>query len=200
MTESKKSSSAPRSDAANQQFETEYKHGAALVTTASLSEKDFQRLLADRIVKNWSQWGMVAGFIPVPFLDLVTISGLQIKMVYDLCKVYDVPFKQRQVRAILSGLAGGGVTTVSSAALSGALVKHIPIVGSTLGAITQPALSYATTYAIGAVFVRHFESNGTLMTMSAEALKASYHEQLLKAKTMFNKMEGVVSPTAPSAA
>lgn len=199
MTESKKSSSAPSSDAANQQFEAEYKSEAALVTTAALSEKDFQRLLADRIVKNWSQWGMVAGFIPVPFLDLATISGLQIKMVYDLCKVYDVPFKQRQVRAILSGLVGGGVTTVSSAALSGALIKHIPIIGSSLGAITQPALSYATTYAIGTVFVRHFESNGTLMSMSAKALKASYHEQVLKAKAMFNKVEGVVAPTVPSA-
>lgn len=199
MTESKKASSAPSSDAANQQFEAEYKSEAALVSTAALSEKDFQRLLADRIVKNWSQWGMVAGFIPVPFLDLATISGLQIKMVYDLCKVYDVPFKQRQVRAILSGLVGGGVTTVSSAALSGTLIKHIPIVGSTLGAITQPALSYATTHAIGTVFVRHFESNGTLMSMSAKALKASYHEQVLKAKAMFNKVEGVVAPTVPSA-
>jgi uncharacterized protein (DUF697 family) len=199
MTESKKSSKASGSDAASQQFEAEYASGSSLVTTDPLSVKDFRRLLADRTVKNWSQWGMVAGFIPVPFLDLAAVSGLQIKMVYDLCKIYDVPFKQRQTRAILSGLVGGGVATVSSAALSGALIKHVPVIGTTRGAITQPAMSYATTLAIGAVFVRHFESNGTLMTMSVDALKANYQEQMLKAKSMFSKKGVAVAPAAPSA-
>jgi uncharacterized protein (DUF697 family) len=199
MTDSKKSSQTSLGDAAAQQFEAEYSKGAALVTTDPLSVKDFRRLLADRIVKNWSQWGMVAGFIPVPLLDLAAISGLQVKMVYDLCKVYDVPFKQRQVRAILSGLAGGGISTVSSAALSGVLIKHVPVIGTTLAAITQPAMSYATTHAIGAVFVRHFESNGTLMTMSVEALKSQYQEQVLKAKSMFSKKGVAATPAVPSA-
>ncbi len=78
-------------------------------------------------------------------------------------------------------------------------MKQVPIVGTTLAAITQPAMSYATTHAIGAVFVRHFESNGTLMTMSAEALRASYQEQLDKAKSMFGKKNGpTVSATSPA--
>ena len=199
MIDSKKSSNASGGNASGQQFEAEYTNGSALVTTDPLTVKDFRRLLADRIVKNWSQWGTVAGFIPVPFLDLVTISGLQIKMIYDLCKVYDVPFKQRQARAILSGLAGGGVTTVSSAVLSASLIKHVPVIGTAVAAITQPVMSYATTYAIGAVFVRHFESNGTLMTMSVEALKSNYQEQLLKAKSLFSKKDVAVAPAVPSA-
>lgn len=199
MTDPKVSSNAQRGDAASQQFENESLNGSAIVPTDPLSVKDFRRLLADRTVKNWSQWGMVAGFIPVPFLDLATISGLQIKMVYDLCKIYDVPFKQRRARAILSGLVGGGVTTASSAALSSVLMKQVPIVGTTLAAITQPAMSYATTHAIGAVFVRHFESNGTLMTMSVDALKASYQEQLAKAKSVFGKKGGsTASATSPA--
>lgn len=197
MTDPHVSSTAQRADAASQQFENESLNGSAIVPVDPLSVKDFRRLLADRTVKNWSQWGMVAGFIPVPFLDLAAISGLQVKMVYDLCKVYDVPFEKRRVRAILSGLVGGGVTTVSSAALSSALIKQVPVVGTTLAAITQPAMSYATTHAIGAVFVRHFESKGTLLTMSVEALKASYQEQLVKAKAAFSKKS--VSP-APSPA
>ena len=75
----------------------------------------------------------------------------------------------------------------------------MPVIGTTLGAITQPAMSYATTLAIGAVFVRHFESNGTLMTMSVDALKANYQEQMLKAKSMFSKKGVAVAPAAPSA-
>ena len=194
MTDPKKSSNATRGDAASQQFENESLNGSAIVPVDPLSVKDFRRLLADRTVKNWAQWAMVAGFIPVPLLDLAALSGFQIKMVYDLCKVYDVPFKQRRVRAILSGLAGGGVATVSSAALSNVLMKQVPIVGTTLAAITQPAMSYATTHAIGAVFIRHFESNGNLMTMSVDALKSSYQEQLAKAKSMLgNKSSPAVS-------
>jgi hypothetical protein len=90
--------------AAAQQFEAEYSRDEDLVLAEPLMVKDFRRLLADQTVKNWSQWATVAGFIPVPFFDLAAISGVQIKMIYDLCKVYDIPFEQRQVRAILSGL------------------------------------------------------------------------------------------------
>jgi uncharacterized protein (DUF697 family) len=176
-----------RGQAAAQQFEAEYARDEDLVLVEPLMVKDFRRLLADQTVKNWSQWATVAGFIPVPLLDLVAISSVQIKMIYDLCKVYDVPFEQRQVRAILSGLAGGGITTVASTAISGTLIKSVPIIGSTLAAVTQPVMSYATTYAVGTIFVRHFESNGTLMSMSIDAIKSTYQEQVAYAKKMFLK-------------
>lgn len=176
-----------RGKAAAQQFEAEYVTEGSLPPGEPLMVKDFRRLLADQTVKNWSQWATVAGFIPVPLLDLAAISGVQIKMIYDLCKVYDIPFDQRRVRAIVSGLAGGGVTTVASTALSGTFIKSVPVIGSTLAAVTQPVMSYATSFAIGTIFVRHFESNGTLMSMSIESLKATYHEQVAYAKKMFLK-------------
>lgn len=191
MTKSDPTDHNVRGQAAAQQFEAEYSRDEDLALAEPLMVKDFRRLLADQTVKNWSQWATVAGFIPVPFLDLAAISGVQIKMIYDLCKVYDIPFEQRRVRAILSGLAGGGVTTVASTALSGTLIKSVPVIGSTLAAVTQPVMSYATSYAIGTIFVRHFESNGTLMTMSIDALKATYQEQVAYAKKMFLKKSAV---------
>jgi uncharacterized protein (DUF697 family) len=187
MAKSNTSGPYQHGDAALKQFDLEGSVGVDVVLTNPSVAKDFRRLLADQTVQNWSQWATVAGFIPIPLLDVVTISGVQIKMIYDLCRVYDIPFEKRKVRAILSGLSGGGVTTVASASLSASLIKNVPVVGTALAAVTQPAMSYATTYAIGTLFVRHFESNGTLVAMSAESLRAAYQEQVNAAKKKFFK-------------
>jgi uncharacterized protein (DUF697 family) len=194
MAKSNTSGPYQHGDAALKQFDLEGSVGVDVVLTNPSVAKDFRRLLADQTVQNWSQWATVAGFIPVPLLDVVTISGVQIKMIYDLCGVYDIPFEKRKVRAILSGLSGGGVTTVASAPLSASLIKNVPVVGTALAAVTQPAMAYATTYAIGTLFVRHFESNGTLAAMSVESLRAAYQEQVNAAKKKFFKKNTLTDP------
>ena len=197
MTNSEASKSMAQDQVA-QQSSADQSNKGVLVPVGSATTKDYRRLLADRIVNNWSQWATLAGFVPVPLLDLAAISGVQIKMIHDLCKAYEVPFSQRRVRAILSGLVGGGVTTSASTALAGSLVKNVPVIGTALAAVTQPALSYATTYAIGTVFVQHFESKGTLTTLSVESLKSSYHEQVQKAKNAMSRKGAQASAAGSS--
>ncbi len=54
----------------------------------------------------------------------------------------------------------------------------IPFVGSTLGALSMPVMAGASTYAIGKVFIQHFESGGTFLTFDPKAVKDYYAEQL----------------------
>ena len=100
MKKSDPTNPSDRGQAAAQQFEAEYARDEDLVSVESLMVKDFRRLLADQTVKNWSQWATVAGFIPLPLLDLAAISSVQIKMIYDLCIV--VRKKMRLAMSILA--------------------------------------------------------------------------------------------------
>ncbi len=151
------------------------------------SDSNYRLLLANQTVKNWSQWATVAGFIPVPYVDATAIAALQTKMVYEICKIYDVPFEKEVVKTVIGSLAGGGITTVVGGQLGGQLVKGIPFIGQVLSAITQPAAAYAYTYAMGTIFVKHFETNGNLLNLEVDKFKGFYKEQAAKAKAFFSK-------------
>ena len=47
---------------------------------------------ANSAIKNYMTWSMGAGFIPVP--DLSAVSVIQSDMMRQLCKVYDIIFKE----------------------------------------------------------------------------------------------------------
>jgi uncharacterized protein (DUF697 family) len=152
-----------------------------------MSVTDFQRVLADQTVVNWSQWASVAGFVSIPVVDFLAISGLQLKMIAELCKVYDVPFKSKIARSILSAFATSGLTSYTGSTLSSAFIRYVPYVGTSISMVTQPAIAYATTYALGAVFIKHFESEGTLTSFSVKKLKEFYDAEYKRAKYLFRK-------------
>jgi uncharacterized protein (DUF697 family) len=41
---------------------------------------------------------MGAGLVPVPVLDLVAVSGVQLKMLSVISKTYDIPFQESRDR------------------------------------------------------------------------------------------------------
>lgn len=155
--------------------------------TDAMTNRDFKRILADQTVTNWSQWASVAGFVTIPVVDLVAVGGLQIKMIADLCSVYNVPFKKSAVKAVLSALVTSSATSFTGATLSASLAKYIPYVGTSVALVTQPSIAYATTYALGAVFIKHFEAEGSLNSFSMEKLKSFYETEYKRAKGMFRK-------------
>ncbi len=162
---------------------------------------DFRNQLAHQSVKNWAQWAAVAGFIPVPIVDTAAITGLQIKLISELCKIYQVEFKKELVVSIISSLAGAGVATLFSTTIGSTFARYIPVVGTTISAITQPALSYASTYAIGVTFIKHFEKQGSLIDFDAKDAKGFFNDQIVKAKKIFQKKDsGVVNAVVVDAA
>ena len=75
-----------------------------------MNEKDS---LALEKVKKYSFFAAGAGFIPVPIADWAAISALQLKLVSDIAKVYDVPFSSSRVSAVLGPLVGGWAGTAA---------------------------------------------------------------------------------------
>jgi len=139
---------------------------------------------ANSVIKNHMIWSMGAGFIPVPIADLFAVGAIQLDMIRQLCKVYEVDFKETEGKAVITALVGSGAARLGARA-----VKFIPVIGTAIGGVTLAVLSGASTYAIGEVFKTHFESGGTFLDFDPERLKKFYDEKFEKGKQMAKEME-----------
>jgi uncharacterized protein (DUF697 family) len=139
-----------------------------------INEKD---VLALDTVKKYSLWASGAGLIPMPLADWAAISAIQVKMLSDLSKVYDVPFSGSRVSSLIGALAGGFAGTAAGVSLT-SLVKALPVVGTVLGGLTVPATAGAMTYAVGKVFTAHFASGGTLLDFEPEKMREHFRAEM----------------------
>jgi uncharacterized protein (DUF697 family) len=135
---------------------------AAPSDNASSDAPDSRRAMGVKLIKRMSFWAGAAGLIPVPFVDLAAIGGIQIEMLRRLSKLYDVPFSENRGKALIASLVGTMVPA-SSGIGAASLIKGVPIAGVAISAVAMPALSAGATYAIGMAFVQHFKSGGTLL-------------------------------------
>ncbi len=167
-------------------LESEFTPKAAMVMIPAdlLDDDPMVDVHALHTVKSWSQWAVLGGLIPTPIVDTVAITGVQIKMIHALCQLYNVEFKKEAALAVVSGLVGGTVTT-SLAGMGSLILGHLPVIGSMMKYTAQPALSYASTYALGRVFMRHFENKGTMVDIDSKKLAAYFKEQYARGRKMF---------------
>ena len=129
----------------------------------------------DRIIKKHVIISMGIGLIPVPMVDFVGITGAQLNMLRRLAKIYEIPFSEDKVKNILGSLIGG-VGSVPVSIVFASLVKSVPVIGQTVGALSMPITAGAMTYAVGRVFLQHFASGGTFLTFDPEEVRAYYAE------------------------
>jgi len=72
---------------------------------------------ANTIVKNHIVWSMGAGFIPVPIADLFAVTAIQLDMIRQLSRLYDVDFKETSGKAIITSLSGASVARMGARAI-----------------------------------------------------------------------------------
>jgi uncharacterized protein (DUF697 family) len=122
---------------------------------------------AREIIGNYSMLAAGAGLVPVPIVDVVAIGGVQLKMIAALAEHYRTPFSEDRGKAMLAAVAGGVFSTRFAYGIGGSLLKAIPVVGPMISAWAMPGFGGAFTYAVGEMFVKHFESGGTLLNFDA---------------------------------
>ena len=138
----------------------------------------------DRVIRHHVYTSMAVGLVPLPIVDFLGVAGIQLNLIRKLAKMYDVKFSKGTVKNILASLIGGAVPMAISPPLAASFVKSVPLVGQSVGTVTMPIVSGASTYAIGKVFIRHFASGGTFLTFDTEKVKDYY-------QTMFKEGEKV---------
>lgn len=143
---------------------------------------------ANKSVKTYMYWSMGAGLIPIPVVDVATVTGIQLKMLSDISKIYGIKFSENLGKSIVGALIGGITADALSKSYVTSWFKTIPVIGL-LGAISMPIFSGATTYALGKVFIQHFASGGTFLNFDPQKVKDYFNELYKQGEELAKKMK-----------
>ena len=125
----------------------------------------------EEIIKSHVLWSLGGGLIPLPVVDFVAVTSIQLDLVKQLCEIHEVSYQQRAGKSLVSALAG---TTLAQ--LGASAIKSLPGVGSALGSVSMSLMSGATTYALGKVFQTHFSRGGTLDNFNTGQFKELFED------------------------
>lgn len=148
----------------------------------TMRHEDKQQHATD-IVKNHVGFSIGAALIPMPGADLIAVSAVQLNMLRQLAKLYNVGFMDALGKNIVSAVVGS-----SAARLGASLVKAIPGVGTIIGELSMPALSGASTYALGRVVAAHFHKGGSLDDLDINSARKGYESEMDNGKQVAREM------------
>ncbi len=141
--------------------------------------QDYYERRALPYIVAFSSLAATAGAIPVPWVDMLILPGIQTRMIYRLAKVYGQPLTGNQFLE-LAGTMGLGMAVRQGIR---ELMKFIPIYGSIAGA----ALAGSATFALGKAFCYYYSAITKGHVPKAEDLKKYYQEQLNVADKLWRK-------------
>jgi uncharacterized protein (DUF697 family) len=122
---------------------------------------------ANQIVWNYALLGVAPAIVLIPWVDVVLLSGIQLKMLHSLARLFGVEFSSQLGKAAIASLVGASVPT-------GLASYVIPVVGRLIGGASMAVLGATSTYAVGKVFIQHFDSGGTLLTFDPDKVREYY--------------------------
>ncbi len=135
---------------------------------------------AQNIVKANVITSMASGLIPVPLFDMISLTNIQFHMIQTLAEHYEIPADNIN-KSLVTSLISGSLPVVSMLGL-GSFIKSIPGIGSLAGSGSVAIISGAIGYAVGQVFIRHFQNGGTLEDFNPASAKEYFSEQFKAGK------------------
>ncbi len=147
-------------------------------TTLKVTEiSDAERLVAtDALIRNHAMVAAGIGFIPLPVLDAIALTGVQLKLLKSLGDLYGQNFSEEYVKKTIASLINGYIP-LQMAPIVASAIKIVPFLGQAAGALSMASLGAGITYGIGKVFVQHFESGGTFLNFDAQKTKEYFKSQ-----------------------
>jgi uncharacterized protein (DUF697 family) len=133
-------------------------------------------------ILGYSSLAATAGAIPIPWVDLLVLPGIQTRMIYHLARLYGQNIKGERFLEVASTLGMGLVVRQAVREM----VKFIPVIGSVVGA----AMAGAATFALGKAFCYYYSAVHKGHVPKPEDLKRYYEEQLSRAERLWRKGEG----------
>ena len=145
--------------------------------------KEEKQAKSSEIIKNHVGFSLGAALIPLPGMDLLAVSGVQLNMLRQLAKLYNVSFFDNLGKTVVSAIVGG-----SAARLGASLVKAIPGVGTIIGELSMPILSGTSTWALGRTVANHLHHGGTLENLDLTKARKTYETEMEEGKKMVQEM------------
>lgn len=151
-------------------------------------QKDSNVIIRSAVLRSF-----FAGLIPIPLVDVFSVSAIQKKMVEDLSDIYQCDFSEAELKTWVAALMAD--SGVKLAVLS---IKRIPGVGMIVGGLSMGLLSGACTFAIGKVFDQHFKSGGTNLNFEPEKFKNYFKIQFEEGKKYIESLIEKLKNMIPS--
>jgi uncharacterized protein (DUF697 family) len=149
---------------------------------------------AEETVKKYMTVAMGVGLIPVPIVDMAALAAVQLQLVSRLAKHYEVDFSGELGRSLIASLLGGGSSVLASTTASRFVARLIPLQGWLPVAMSTALFAGASTYAVGKVFIQHFESGGTFLTFDPEKVRQYYAQELQRGREQVRQTFTGVKP------
>lgn len=140
-----------------------------------------RRAVADELVNSYVPLVAGVSLVPIPALDLVLIASIQLRMLSRLSALYGIPFNEKAAKSCIGSLSAIVMQGTLTMGLVSAL-KVVPGLGPLVGATALPAMGAACTYAMGQVFITHFEDGGTLQNFDPANKQASFRSEFERAR------------------
>ena len=144
-------------------------------------DEEKRALEANDIIKNHMIASIGFGVIPAPIVDLIGLAATQLNMLRKLSDLYGHDFSEDLAKKAIASLVGGGLALPVAMGLY-SLIKIVPVIGQTAGVLSLGTTGAASTYAVGRVFIKHFESGGDFLSFNSKKAKEDFEEELEKGK------------------
>ena len=134
------------------------------------------------IVSLYSKIAAAVGLLPGGLLNWAAILAVQITMVWRIAVAFGKTEGKEKIRGSVLSLVGSIIPTGIGHG-AGVAIAAIPAVvaGTVVYFVVTPVLAYAMTRAVGAAYIMHFESGGTLLTFDAKAFGEHFLNEFQKA-------------------
>jgi uncharacterized protein (DUF697 family)/predicted GTPase len=130
-------------------------------------------------ILGYSSMAATAGALPIPWLDLLILPGIQTRMIYHLAQFYGQPLTGERFLELASTLGLGMMMRQAVREVA----KFIPFVGSAVGA----AVAGAATFALGKAFCYYYSAVLKGHVPKPEDIRRYYQEQLALAERMWKE-------------
>lgn len=133
-----------------------------------------RRRLAAHIVSRHANWAGATGLIPFPVVDMVSLSSVQIEMVAQLARVYNIPFSRHAASLLVGAVISGYLSPTIGSWISRVLSKILPGIGPILGKAGSVALAYSATLALGRAFTWQFEQGHDMESADVQTMRRDF--------------------------
>ena len=153
------------------------------------------RAKAEELIKARALLAAGLGIVPGPIFNFASASVVQMTMVQSLTRIYNIEAKKSWIKNIISSVLGGFTSSIATDC-SIAVLGSAPVVGASLAVLSAPALNGLTTYALGHMFIRYFESPDGFLKANGKALGEWFKEGFTSGR---EKLGGAISGKAQAA-
>jgi uncharacterized protein (DUF697 family) len=147
------------------------------------------RMKAKQAVRDHALLSGSTAAVPVPILDMVADAAVQVRMIKRLAEIYGIDFAEERAKTLAVAALGG----FSAGWAAGGLLRYASFALYFANFWPSAILSAAITYAIGQVFIHHFEQGGGLQDLSPDAAASILKE---KAMNLRRKKAGMKAAEA----